>query len=80
MDIELLIHEVFQRPVLWDTTTEEYKNKHMKTTAWGEVACALFPDMQQTTAAEQKMMRKYTGHGRVAALLRHKWRPHATPR
>jgi hypothetical protein len=43
MDIEMLMHAVYQRPVLWDTSTEEYKNKKNKTTAWGEVACAVPP-------------------------------------
>jgi hypothetical protein len=60
MDIEMLINEVYQRPLLWDTSTDDYKNKNKKTTAWREVARAVFKDMKKNTEAEQEMICKYT--------------------
>jgi hypothetical protein len=60
MDIEMLINEVYQRPILWDISTDDYKNKDKKTTAWRDVACAVFQDMNMKTEAEQKMIGKYT--------------------
>jgi hypothetical protein len=46
MDIEMLINEVYQRPVLWDISTDDYKNKDKKTTA-------VFQDMNMKTITVQ---------------------------
>jgi hypothetical protein len=52
MDIEMLINESYLRPVLWDTSTDYYKNKNKKTTVWRGVACAVFKDMKKNTEAD----------------------------
>lgn len=60
MDIDLLIAEVQKRPVLWDTTDEEYKDRNRKNTAWIEVAEAVCSeDFKRKQEAEQKVFGKY---------------------
>jgi hypothetical protein len=52
VDIDVLIHEAYLRPVSWDTSTAYYKNKNKKTTAWKGVTCAVFKGMKNETEAD----------------------------
>lgn len=47
IEVDHLITLVEQRPILWDKTSEEYKNKNAKTTAWKEVCENLCPGFQE---------------------------------
>lgn len=53
IEVDHLITLVEQRPVLWDQTSEEYKNKNAKTTAWKEVCENLFPCFKELSNQEK---------------------------
>lgn len=59
IDPELLISEVEKRVVLWDTSSEDYKDKNKKNKAWKEVAVSLYETFDSKTDAEQKILGKY---------------------
>jgi hypothetical protein len=41
VDVEFLISLVEERPVLWDKTSEEYKDKNLTLAAWTEICAKL---------------------------------------
>ncbi|XP_049872585.1 neurogenic differentiation factor 1-like [Pectinophora gossypiella] len=49
-----VIKEVQMRPVLWDSSHDQYKNKYARLKAWKQVFCALIPEFLTLPAAEQK--------------------------
>uniref|UniRef100_A0A0P4W354 MADF domain-containing protein n=1 Tax=Scylla olivacea TaxID=85551 RepID=A0A0P4W354_SCYOL len=55
---EELISEVGKRPVLWDPTTEEYKNRNKKADAWIEVCRSIYLDYEEKSAEEKKQIGK----------------------
>lgn len=58
MDVELLISEIEKRPVIWDTSNEDYKNKPKKADAWVDICCTLFEDYAFKSEAEHKLIGK----------------------
>lgn len=59
MDVELLIIEIEKRPVLWDVSDEQYKDKNKKNDRWMEVATVIFENDSEKTQAEQKIISEY---------------------
>ncbi|XP_063374287.1 uncharacterized protein LOC134661985, partial [Cydia amplana] len=53
IDNDLLISLVEERPVLWDKTIEEYKDKDKKNSAWKEVCRSIFPTFDEQTNKEK---------------------------
>ncbi|XP_064101828.1 uncharacterized protein LOC135212388 [Macrobrachium nipponense] len=53
LDIELLIGEVERRPVLWDNSSEDYKDKDKKAQAWAEVCQVLIEGYEERDATEK---------------------------
>ena len=54
-DTEILISAIEQRKLLWDTSSEDYKNRNLKGNAWAEVADILiekFEDLDETQKQE----------------------------
>ncbi|KAL4714365.1 hypothetical protein ACJJTC_009717 [Scirpophaga incertulas] len=47
-DVDFLISLIDEeRPVLWDTSNEDYKNKFIKQDAWKDVCKSLFPNFEE---------------------------------
>ncbi|XP_039745385.1 uncharacterized protein LOC120635631 [Pararge aegeria] len=46
-DVDFLISLIEERPVLWDTSNEDYKNKFIKQDAWKDVCKSLFPNFEE---------------------------------
>lgn len=59
MDVELLISEVEKRPVLWDVSDVQYKDRNKKNDGWMDVATVIFGNFGEKTQAEQKVISKY---------------------
>ncbi|GLG92830.1 hypothetical protein R5R35_007473 [Gryllus longicercus] len=55
VDTEMLIKEVENRPVLWDPSFDEYKNKFKKTEAWEEICTIFDPTFFSKTNMEKKI-------------------------
>lgn len=58
-DIDFLISLIEERPVLWDTSDEHYKNKFIKQDAWKSVCESLFPNFQDKENNEKTKLGKY---------------------
>nr|CAI5843891.1 unnamed protein product [Callosobruchus analis] len=54
-----LITLVEAQPVLWDKTTEKYKNKLLTKNAWKDVCCALNPTFNHTNDGEKQKLGMY---------------------
>ena len=54
IEVDHLITLVEQRSVLWDKTSEAYKNKNMKETAWKEVCENLFSGFLELNPQEKR--------------------------
>jgi hypothetical protein len=59
VDAELLIREVAKRPIIWDTSNEEYMDKHKKNAMWVEVCSSLMEDFETKDEAQKKLICKY---------------------
>ena len=63
MEIEInpedLIPLVYERVVLWDKTSNDYKNKQLKISAWREICCLLIPDFDKLEEKERQHYGKY---------------------
>ncbi|CAF4881428.1 unnamed protein product [Pieris macdunnoughi] len=46
-DVDFLISLIEERPILWDTSNEDYKNKFIKHDAWKDVCKSLFPNFEE---------------------------------
>ena len=58
-DIEHLIIEIKNRPIIWDSSSNEYKNKIRKTDAWEEVCIAIKgDDFNEASEQMKKQIRK----------------------
>lgn len=53
INLEVLITLVEERPVLWDKTTEEYKDKRRTFAAWREI-CTIMKDDFETLPENEK--------------------------
>lgn len=58
METEQLISEVEKRPVLWDTSNEDYKDRNKKNEAWLNVTSALYDNFSNNTETEKKVIGK----------------------
>lgn len=59
MDVELLITEIKNRPVLWDVCDELYQDRKKKKDGWMDVATVIFENFGEKTPSEQKIISKY---------------------
>ncbi|KAI8441111.1 hypothetical protein MSG28_009371 [Choristoneura fumiferana] len=64
-DVDFIISLVEARPVLWDKTKEEYKNKILKTEAWKDVCQNIVPsfnekDKKEKTKIGNEIVKKWT--------------------
>ncbi|XP_042863829.1 uncharacterized protein LOC122248078 [Penaeus japonicus] len=57
-DTEQLITEVQTRPILWDSTMEDYKDKNAKVEAWLNVCRAIDEDFEEKGKTEQNYIGK----------------------
>jgi len=62
IDGEFLINDVQKRPLLWDTSNEDYKDKNKKNSAWFEIALSLLSNFNEENEAQQKLICKYFVH------------------
>ncbi|KAG8270064.1 hypothetical protein J6590_093485 [Homalodisca vitripennis] len=58
IDMEKLIMFVEERPLLWDKSIEEYKDRNKNREAWREICHALFPGFEDKSASEKKQLVK----------------------
>ncbi|KAF5287153.1 hypothetical protein FQA39_LY16031 [Lamprigera yunnana] len=65
VEAELLINEVAKRPVLWDNTLEDYKDKCVKNSAWYQLCSNLISDFHTNEKPKQKQ---------IILEIRSKWR------
>ncbi|KAF0721034.1 Uncharacterized protein FWK35_00026634 [Aphis craccivora] len=56
METEQLISEVEKRPVLWDTSDTDYKDRNKKNEAWLNVTSALYENFSNNTETEKKVI------------------------
>ncbi|KAK0070969.1 hypothetical protein PV326_001834, partial [Microctonus aethiopoides] len=56
VDPEFLINEVQNRPSLWDTSDEDYKDTKKKNGLWASVCSSLFPNFNEKTEPQQKVI------------------------
>ncbi|KAE9539871.1 hypothetical protein AGLY_005123 [Aphis glycines] len=56
METEQLISEVEKRPVLWDTSDIDYKDRNKKNEAWLQVTSALYENFSNNTQTEKKVI------------------------
>lgn len=56
---EELIPLVQQRPVIWDKSCENFKDKALKTAAWREICCVFKPDFDKLEENEMKEFGKF---------------------
>jgi len=59
MDVELLITEIENRPVLWDISDVLYKDRNKKNDGWMECATVMYKHFGEKTEVEQKIISKY---------------------
>ena len=57
-DTELLILEIQVRPVIWNSSLEDYRNRIKKNDAWIEVCTAMHPDFKSLENAKKKLICK----------------------
>ena len=58
-DTVTLIELVESRPCLWDKTSEEFKDRELKSKLWFEVCSFLEPNLLQLDRKEQMKVGKY---------------------
>lgn len=54
-DTELLIHEVKERPCLWDLSSDDYANRIMKKQKWEEITLLFGGDVCTTEAQKNEL-------------------------
>ncbi|KAG0711362.1 hypothetical protein GWK47_002328 [Chionoecetes opilio] len=57
-DLEAFIAEIEKRPCIWDSATEEYKDKGQRTNAWVQVCRFTYQDYEEKTVEEKNKMGK----------------------
>ena len=53
LDVERLIDEVRKKKSIWDTSTEEYKNRNVKKIEWNELCTVFYPNFDELGAKER---------------------------
>lgn len=56
IDPDFLISLVQNRPILWDTTIDEFSDWNKKQRAWREVYCLMTPAFEMRADHEQKLI------------------------
>lgn len=56
METEQLISEIEKRPVLWDTSDIDYKDRNKKNEAWLKVTSAFMKIFQTTPKLKKKLL------------------------
>ncbi|XP_074041481.1 uncharacterized protein [Leptinotarsa decemlineata] len=56
IDMEKLIMFVEERPLLWDKSLEEYKDRNKNREAWSEICQELFEGFEEKSASEKKQL------------------------
>lgn len=59
LDLDFLISLVEARPVLWDKSKEDYKNKNLKTEGWKDVCLNIFPSFDSMDNKEKTKLGEY---------------------
>lgn len=59
VDVELFIEEVKTRPVIWDVSHEDYKDRIKKQSAWENICEAIIENFSQKTENEKNATSKY---------------------
>jgi hypothetical protein len=59
IDLDFFISLVVARPVLWDKTIENYKDKHLKTEAWKDVCRNIFESFDDKDNKEKTKLGEY---------------------
>lgn len=59
LDVECMIQEVHLRPILWDVSLDDYKDKNKKTKAWMEVCETVYDNFKETPESQKKILCKY---------------------
>jgi hypothetical protein len=57
--VEKIILLICDRPQLWDTSSESYKDKHKTRDGWNEVCSELFDDFDNKDSGEKAVIGKY---------------------
>ncbi|XP_023951385.1 uncharacterized protein LOC112055483 [Bicyclus anynana] len=52
-DVDHLISLIYERPVLWDKTISQFKDKNLKTEAWREVCTSLYSNFEELNTVEK---------------------------
>lgn len=60
LDNDVLIALVEARPVLWDKTTEQYKDRNATRNGWNDVCCALNEGFEEMEAKEKNEFGKFS--------------------
>lgn len=58
-DVDHLISLIYERPVLWDKTISQFKDKFLKTEAWREVCTSLYSNFEELNSVEKTKLGKY---------------------
>lgn len=53
-DFEKLILEVEPRPCLWDVSSSDYHDKHMKSLEWNSIAAILYSDWENLSISQKE--------------------------
>lgn len=59
IDNELLIHSVREKPVLWDKTVDNFKDRNATRSAWGEVCLQFKNDFNELEDRNKNAVCKY---------------------
>lgn len=68
---EVLIEAVRLRPILWDCSHSEYKNKIKKRDSWSEVCATIFPDFSSKADMEKNNLGKYTFYNTLLSIAKY---------
>ncbi|KAJ8884085.1 hypothetical protein PR048_015942 [Dryococelus australis] len=65
IDCDILITLVQERPILWDKTTEEYKDRRLTLEIWTEVCSLLKEDFETLPDAERNEIGNQVVHADI---------------
>lgn len=58
-DVEIFIDEIKKRPSLWDSSSNEYKNRQLKRDGWKEICENVVPNFDKKDAKEHQEIGKH---------------------
>ncbi|CAH0731058.1 unnamed protein product, partial [Brenthis ino] len=68
-DVDFFISLIEERPVVWDTSNEDNKNKFIKQEAWKNVCKSLFPNFEEKENNEKTKLGRSLNEDQVIQLL-----------